>query len=89
MNDYQVLKKYLYALSSYSDRATGGEVNNLIRDVHRLALESLDEKDRMWIEAESLELQSKVKNLGEVGALEVLATLGQLVTVQDGEMEAE
>jgi sRNA-binding protein len=89
-NDYQVLKRYMYAMKDFSERIDGNGVNGMIADAHQAAYDSLPLSDRRWVEAASKRLQSKCKNLGEKGALEVLATLGQLIvsTGQGGEVSA-
>jgi hypothetical protein len=81
--DYQVLKRYLYAMKDYSERIDGNGVNGIIADSCQAAFDGLSFEDKAWIDAQCQRLQARCKNLGKVGALELLATLGQLITVQE------
>jgi len=88
-NDWQTLKRYMYAMKDYSDRINGAGVNGLIADSCQAAYDSLGPEDKANIDAACQVLINNCRKLGKQGALEVLATLGQLVTVQDGEMEVQ
>jgi len=78
--EYQELKRYLFAVKDYTNRLTAIDANSMIQDACVDALDKMDEAERMVIERQCRWLVDNAKDsgqrLGERGALETLAAIG-------------
>ena len=75
---YQVMKRVLFAQKEYNEDFDGHDANQMIRQSCREAYEKLDDKDREHIDHNIGRLTSKIKNLSDNCALELLAAIGNL-----------
>lgn len=76
MSEYRDLKRFLFAAKEYSDRLTGIEANALVQDSCEAAYRDLDRKQHRHVSQAKDMLVTHVRNLGDKGALELIAALG-------------
>jgi len=75
--EYQVLKRFLYNVKDYTDRINTAQANGMIQDACEHVYDNdLDVRERRDIRAAKTMLVDNVHNLGERGALELLAAIG-------------
>jgi hypothetical protein len=73
----QVLKRFLYNVKDYTDRINAAQANTMIQDAcEDVYRGDLDVTQKRHIRQCKDLLIDNVKNLGERGALELLAALG-------------
>ena len=86
MNDYNILKRLCFAIPKVSTDFTGADVNLWISQSCQRAFDSLDEHDRMHVQAAVYALEKGVnrKGFSQVQALEVLASVAQVMERSEG-----
>jgi len=76
LSEYQQLKRFIFAAREYTDRLTGIEANALVQDACEDAYKKLDSQQHRHVSQAKDMLVTHVRNLGDKGALELLAALG-------------
>ena len=79
--EYNILKRLCFAIKEVSTDFTGAEANMLISESCQRAFDSLDERDRVHVQAAVYALEKGVnrKGFSQQGALEVLASVAQVM----------
>ena len=72
---YQMLKRILTFCKQYNADLNGAVVNGMIADACQEALDDMDYKQQMVIKAHKASLQKNIHNMGDKGALELLAAI--------------
>ena len=76
-NQLQLYKRLLFGAAMVSNRTDMNEVNQMISDANRAAYDSLDDADRVHVKSAVEMLKANTsKGLGDAGALELIAALG-------------
>jgi hypothetical protein len=84
---YRSLKRFLYAVPEFSKRINRNEVNTMIQDACEDAYNDLDCIQKGYVRDAKNLLVANVKELGEKGALELLAALGDCMNHKESEVE--
>ena len=84
MTEYNMLKRLCFAIPQVSTEYTGTDANMLIAQSCQRAFDSLDEHDRMHVQAAVYALEKGVnrKGFSHQGALEVLASVAQVMEAE-------
>lgn len=77
--EMQAMKRILYTYAHYDHGFTNGDANTIIRDSCVSALNGLDNNEYEAVRRNQDRLVMHVKGLGELGALELLAAIGDVL----------
>jgi hypothetical protein len=77
--EYQTMKRLLFARKDFDPNLGTNGVNRIIHDSCQAALDRTEGLERDYLLASLETLKTKCKQMGDLGALELLATLGNVL----------